>query len=144
MSEPTPKPEHACCDKRLGYECACACHVWSTPKPERVTEEDLINALNAYTSPQASHQLMDFGRRLIAERGRLEADNAALREEVSARPVYLNYHDTLDRLGAPPDYFPCNRATMLVATLRKERDALLGFKASVDEALNSGDGVYRP
>ena len=35
-------------------------------------------------------------------------------------------------------------AEAALARVREERDGLLAFKRGIDEALNSGDGVYRP
>ena len=105
------------------------------PKRERVTEAEImaLEVLHEGCIDDCAigDELRPFVYRLLAERDRLEADNQALREELK-RWREDSYKQISDEIR------------FKIATLRKERDALLGFKASVDEALNSGDGVYRP
>lgn len=52
--------------------------------------------------------------------------------------------EEIEKLRAGPHYISELRLILRVDELKAEIKSLEGFKHGVDEALNSGDGVYRP
>ena len=69
----------------------------------------------------------------LVELRELEADaHGHARELADLRTSLANAMDTVNKLQQEAD------------ALARDRDGLLSFKASVDEACNRGDGSYRP